>query len=155
MKKSAKVFRTRVSVLLNGFILALFIPLFVQSINYQTNETMYILGGSFLFIVLIFAGMRYVISDGMLCLKMWFIPSGSTKISNIVSVERSYNPLSSPAGSLKRLRISFKKGSKYPFMLISPVREKEFIEELKTVNPDINVKIPDKKGMWRFWDWDF
>ena len=82
------------------------------------------------------------------------LPCGSVEIKNIVSVERSYNPLSSPAASLKRLRIGLGGKSKYPYMLISPVREKEFIEELKAVNPDIYVRVPDKKGIWRIQDWD-
>ena len=76
------------------------------------------------------------------------------KITNIISVERSYNPLSSPAASLKRLSISLGGKAKFPYMLISPVREKEFIEELKILNPNIFVRIPDKKGIWRVQDWD-
>jgi hypothetical protein len=38
--------------------------------------------------------------------------------------------------------------------LISPAREQEFIEALKTVNPDIYVEVSDRKGVWRIWDWD-
>jgi hypothetical protein len=38
--------------------------------------------------------------------------------------------------------------------LISPVREQEFLEALKTVNPSIQITVSDKKGVWRFWDWD-
>lgn len=82
------------------------------------------------------------------------IPSGTVEIKDIESVERSYNPLSSPAASLKRLSIRLGGKSKYPFMLISPVREKEFLEELKAINPDIDVSVPDKKGSWRIQDWD-
>lgn len=82
------------------------------------------------------------------------IPMGSVNISDIISTERSYNPLSSPAASLKRLHIRFWNGAKQPYMLISPVREKEFIEELIAVNPDIYIHIPDKKGRWRIQDWD-
>ena len=39
-------------------------------------------------------------------------------------------------------------------MLISPVREKEFVDALKVINPDIHIKIPETKGIWRVWDWD-
>ena len=90
----------------------------------------------------------------MFYVKTWIFPAKGVNIADIVSVKRSYNPLSSPAASLKRLRISFKKRAKYPYMLISPVREREFIEALKAVNPDIRVDIPEKKGVWRIWDWD-
>ena len=81
-------------------------------------------------------------------------PSGSVEIKNIISVERSYNPLSSPAASLKRLRIGIGGKARVSYMLISPVREQEFIEELKAVNPDIDVRVPDKKEIWRVQDWD-
>ena len=39
-------------------------------------------------------------------------------------------------------------------MLISPVREQEFIEDLKAINPDIYVRIPIKEGIWRIYNWD-
>ena len=154
MKKEEKVFRSRISILLSVLVLTPLVAIFVFMFLNNIYSGLLILGGTMLFMVLIFTGMRYVISDGKLYLKMWFIPSGSTDIANILSVERSYNVLSSPAASLKRLRVSLNKGAKYPYMLISPVREQEFIEALKAVNPDIYVRIPDKKGVWRIWDWD-
>jgi hypothetical protein len=104
--------------------------------------------------VFILFGMRYIISGDRLYFKMWCIPNGSIKISDILLVERSYNPLSSPAASLKRLCIRMEEGAKYPYWLISPVREQEFIKELKSIDPLIHVHVPVKKGIWRFWDWD-
>ena len=154
MKKTKNVFRSRISVLLIGFTLAIFIPTSIPIFQDKAYQGLYLISGVLLFIVLIFTGMRYIISDGKLYVKMWFIPSGCANISDIVSVKRTYNPLSSAASSLKRLRLSFKKGTKSPSMLISPVREKEFIEALKAVNPNIEVNIPEKTGIWRIWDWD-
>ena len=152
MEKTKKVFRSRISVLLVAFILPIFVPLFMGINDSKMYAELFILFVVLLPMILIFTGMRYVILDGKLYVKMWFIPYGSVNIANIISVERSYNPLSSPASSLKRLHIRLKTGGFG--WLISPVREKEFIEELKAVNPDIYVRVPDKKGIWRFWDWD-
>lgn len=149
-----KVFRSRISVLLLGFTLAIFIPCTIPMIKHMIIPGLFIMGGSFLFIVILFTGMRYIISGDKLFVKIGNIPCGSVKITNIISVERSYNPLSSPAASLKRLSISLGGKAKFPYMLISPVREKEFIEELKILNPNIFVRIPDKKGIWRVQDWD-
>ena len=154
MEKQKKVFRSRISVLLVGFILAIFIPSTIPMIKHMIISGLLIMGGTFLFIVLLFGGMRYIISGNTLYLKIWNIPSGSVRISSIISIKRSYNPLSSPAASLKRLRLDLRISEKYPFMLISPVKETEFIEELKTVNPDIIVNVPPKKGVWRIQDWD-
>ncbi|WP_019540347.1 PH domain-containing protein [Proteiniphilum acetatigenes] len=149
-----KVFRSRISVLLLGFTLAIFIPCTIPMIKHMIIPGLFIMGGSFLFIVILFTGMRYIISGDKLFVKIGNIPCGSVKITNIISVERSYNPLSSPAASLKRLSISLDGKAKFPYMLISPVREKEFIEELKMLNPNIFVRVPDKKGIWRVQDWD-
>src|SRR5215510_9810349 len=95
-----KVFRSRISVLLIVIILAAFIPASIATFKYKSHEGLFVLGGVLVFIIFIFSGMRYIISDGKLYLKMWTIPNGSVNISDIVSIKRSYNPLSSPAASL-------------------------------------------------------
>jgi len=154
MKKEEKVFRSRISILLMGFMLAVFIPICIPIFQQKLYPVLFILGVVFFPMILIFTGMRYSILGSKLYYKMWNLPSGNIDIMDILSVERSYNPLSSPAASLKRLRISLKKTAKYPYSLVSPVREQEFIEALKVVNPNIYVRIPEKKGIWRFWDWD-
>jgi hypothetical protein len=54
------------------------------------------------------------------------------------------------AGSFKKLKIT---KSGFPY-LISPVREQEFLDTLKEINPNISIRVSNKKGWWRFWDWD-
>ena len=151
-----KVFRSRISVLMMVFILAIFSRSLIPMIRSGNifNPAFYTIVGVIIFIVLLFSGMKYVITDHQLLFKMWGIQGWSCPLSKIVSVERSYNVLSSPAASLKRLRINFRKDYKWPFTLISPVREQEFLETLKKHNPDIYVRVSDKKGWWRIWDWD-
>ena len=146
-----KVFRSRISVLLIGFILAIFIPCTIPIFKEMIISGLYIMGGVLVFSLFILCGMRYIISGDKLYVKISVIPFGSIRISDIVSVERSYNILSSPAASLKRLQI---RGANFSYFLISPVREQEFIKDLKAVNPDINVQVPDKMGVWRIQDWD-
>jgi hypothetical protein len=127
-------------------------------IKYGIKEGLYVICGLFVFVVLVLLGMRYIISGDRLYIKMFFSSFESINIANIISVKRSYNPLSSPASSLKRLRIDYRmvkrKKYLYLYMLISPVREQEFIDELKDVNSDISVNVPVKKGIWRIQDWD-
>jgi len=151
-----KVFRSRISVLLIIIILVIIIPSFKPMFTYKDYEGLFILGGVFVFIAFLFTGIRYVISDRRLYLRVWIIPSGSVSIADIVSVERTYNPISSAAASLKRLYIYYHNGNSswLPFLLISPVREQKFIEELKAINPNISVNVPIKEGIWRIWDWD-
>lgn len=154
-QKVRKIFRSRVSVLLIIFLLVIFIPVTIPLIKDKVILSgLLIIGGTILFIILLFSGMRYVISGNILYVKIWMIPYSSVSISNIVSIERSYNLLSSPAASLKRLRLVIRRGDTLSSILISPVREQEFIEGLKAINPDINTNIPVKKGIWRIQDWD-
>ena len=152
--KINKVFRSRQSVLIIAFILAIFIPCTILMMNPVIISGLLILGVTFLLIVSLFGGMRYIISGDELIVKMWIIPGGRVKIADITLVERSYNPLSAPAASLKRLRIVFRKTPYFSYTLISPVREQEFIEELKAINPNIRVNVPVEKGRGRIWDWD-
>jgi len=147
-----KTFRSRISGLLVTFLLVIFIPIVINSYLHKDYQALFSTGGVLLFIILLLGGMRYIIFGEKLYLKMWFISNGSKNISDIVSVKRSYNPLSSPAASLKRLCIHFETGS-FDW-LISPVREKEFIEALKAINPNIDVSIPEETEKWCLWDWD-
>ena len=151
-----KVFRSRISVLLTGIVLAAFIFALTQTFQQMRYEKFFIGVGIFVFCVFIFSGIRYVITDEKLLFKIWWIPNGSCSISQIIYIKRSYNPLSSPAASLKRLRVGIKKGYRWPsYYLISPVREQEFLETLQRINSEIYICVSDKKGWWHFWDWDF
>jgi len=150
-----KVFRSRVSVLLMVFILAIFALPFIPMIRSgNISSTFYTVLGVLAFVALLFFGFRYEITDKRLLVKLWKMPIGSYPLSQIASVERSYNPLSSAASSLKRLHVSFHKEYKLPYVLISPVREQEFLDALKKGNPDIYIRVSNKKGWWRIGDWD-
>ena len=92
-QKVQKVFRSRISVLLLGFLLAIFIPVTIPLIkDVVISSGLLVVGGTLLFIIFLFSGMRYIISDNKLYVKIWMIPCGSAKIADIVSIERSYNP---------------------------------------------------------------
>jgi hypothetical protein len=149
-----KVFRSRISVLLTVIILAILIHGTIPAIQQKAFGSLYKTAGVLVFIAFISSGIRYEISGSSLYCKMWFITTGIANIADIISVKRTYNPLSSSAASLKRLYIYFNNNVPFPFWLISPAREQEFIEALKAIKPSISVNVPDRKGIWRIWDWD-
>ena len=113
-----------------------------------------------------FRSIRYVLTEKEIQFHYLWGIRGKIYISAIASIERSYNPFNALAASMKRLHFHFKKGYKWhvyfsnsPFLVIilpsiSPVREQEFLETLKIINPNIQINVSDKKGWWRFWDWD-
>ena len=155
MEKTKKVFRTRISVLMIAFMLAIFVPICVGMFKNKVYDGFFTMSGIALFVILYgVRGYRYIISENILYVKWWFIPIKDVDVTSLESVKRTYDPISTHAASIKRLLIKYKGLSLSSFM-ISPVREEEFISELKAINPDIEVKVPIKKGLWRFWDWDF
>lgn len=59
-------------------------------------------------------------------------------ISQIIYVRRSHNLLASPALSVDRLEIVFKEKNT-DSILISPRNRIDFVEDLKAINPDIDI----------------
>ena len=168
-----KIFRSNISISFLIIMGVLFCAIvYSTGIKYGSffNPHSYFFIGIFILIVFAYLSIYYVLTDKEI--EIYYLcglfgkPFGKIYIPAITSVERSYNPLNAPAGALKRLRFQFKRGykwhnflplSKNPFIIviypsISPVREQEFLEILKKINPDIQIKINDKKGWWRFWD---
>ncbi|MFI3319732.1 MAG: PH domain-containing protein, partial [Rikenellaceae bacterium] len=94
------------------------------------------------------------ISDRYLIFRTLWFKMATIDIARIKTIKRSYNPLSSPAASLKRLEIRFYNKGRIETALISPVRETEFLEKLKEINPYIEIKVEQKRNPLRFWDWD-
>jgi hypothetical protein len=62
-------------------------------------------------------------------------------IHTIRAIEASYNPLSSPALSLDRLKITYNQNNT---VLISPKDKQEFVRELLKINPNIRVDLKKK-----------
>lgn len=154
MTAQKNIFSSRISLLLIVFTLAILSLVSIPDIQDMAYLGVFVLGGTSFLLIFLFTGIRYIISGSKFIIKIWFIHILSFDIADIHSVRRSYNPISSPAASLRRLRISLNKKAKYPYVLISPDREQQFIEELKAINPDIVFKVPGKTGMLPIWDWD-
>jgi hypothetical protein len=78
-------------------------------------------------------GTRYIIDGSELIIKIGPITERKISIEKIKTISRSYNIISSPANSLKRLKIDYASG----VVLISPYKEKQFIELLKSINSEV------------------
>ena len=92
------------------------------------------------FVLVTFLGIYYRIDGNELVIYTFFIPT-SYPIDKIKSINASKSILSAPATSLShRLAISFtdrKVLKSYMPLVISPVRQEEFIDQLRSINPDI------------------
>ncbi len=102
---------------------------------------------TFMIVCLFCFTINYEITATKLVIRLWFIEGGSIDLKEISAVRRSFNPISSPASSLKRLEISY---GKVASAIISPRREKEFIEVLKERCPKARIEIVEKRSLL-FW----
>ena len=144
-------FRSRVSVLLLLLVVMSILPaFFLGEPNSHPYVAYGILGTTLIGLLWMLFSMRYIISENELLMKMGPFGTQRMDIRKIERIERSYNPLSSPSASLKRLYI---KGNGQD-ALISPVDEAEFIRVLKSRNPNITVTIEDHDQWWQCWKWD-
>jgi len=151
-QKTEKVFRSRFSVVFFGIFLAIFIWCAIPPI---IVPALCIIGVTVILIALLIGGMRYVILEDKLYLKLWETPYLSMKIANIKSVERSYNFfLPKLSGSFKGTRITYLGKARFCSIVITPVKEQDFIEQLIKINPNIYVRVPFKKKIWCIFDWD-
>lgn len=143
-------FRSRVSLLLLVVLLSSVAPaLFLEEPD-NAFAAYAILFGSIGLVILILFTTHYEITENELIIKYGPFTYSRVKLKAIEKVERSYNPLSSPAASLKRLLITSKNKS----MLISPADEQAFLRMLQSRNPRILISVSDKDDWWRFWNWD-
>jgi hypothetical protein len=95
----------------------------------------------FSFIWYLFLTTKYSISDNKLTIKCGFLFHQKIEISTITKIIETNNPLSSPAASLDRLDIRFKKSGS---VLISPKEKLALINHLLSINPAIEVKYKKK-----------
>jgi len=151
-QKSEKVFRSRFSVVFFGIFLSILIRCAIPPI---IVPALCIISGTVIFIALFIGGIRYIILEDNLYLKIWTIPYWTVKISSIKSVERSYKLLvPALSGSFRGMRITYLGKVSLCSILITPAREQEFIEQLEKIKPNIYVRVPVKRRVWCFLDWD-
>ena len=89
------------------------------------------------FIIHLFATTFYVIDGNSLNIKSSFLVNKKIEISRIKKISETNNPLSAPAASLDRLKISY---DQYSSVLISPKDKSGFISHITRLNPQIEVQ---------------
>jgi len=95
-----------------------------------------------LFVVHMFMTTNYTIDSDKLTIKCGFLYNKTIDIKTIKKITETNNPLSSPATSLDRLEINY---GKFDTVIISPKQKREFVNNLTTLNSDIQVKWKNEK----------
>ncbi|MCF8272312.1 MAG: PH domain-containing protein [Flavobacteriaceae bacterium] len=95
-----------------------------------------------LFVVYMFLTTTYTIARDELTIKCGFLFNKTIDIKTIKKITETNNLLSSPATSLDRLEISY---GKFDSVIISPKQKLEFINDIKRLNPNVEVNFKKKK----------
>ena len=131
------VYPTKISPLLMSIVTIFLIvgPVFLCLRSGEWHP-LYICLPLFLLFLALFTSIKYEITDTQLIVRQAWIFKEVIDINRIKSIETTHTILSAPAASFDRLRISY---NKYDEVIISPKRQKEFIQQLKDINPQISV----------------
>lgn len=89
------------------------------------------------FVLVVIFGIRYRIDSQKLYIQNSIFGTTKINIDDISRIEKTWNPLSSPAPSIfGRVQIYYTNGN----IIISPKNYEEFKNELLKINPNITVK---------------
>lgn len=133
-----KRYASRISPVLVLILAAVFIPTTYLMVREGAIAGLVINLATVAFIAVLFAGIRYELREETLHVHGSFLVKLHIPVREIRSIRRSYNPLASPAGSLKRLAVRYGGSG---MTLISPKDEADFISTLKALNPRIEVEL--------------
>lgn len=134
-----KVYKSKIDLWLMVVCFAPFLFGIVESILDEEYIALAILLALTVVMGALFGKTEYTIDGSMLYIKAAYIVCQKIKIAEIKSVEKTSNPLSAPALSMKRLEIKY--GNNFDYALISPKQRQEFIDNLLAVNPSISLKL--------------
>lgn len=132
-----KTYRSKIDLWLFILIFGLLGGILIEGIVLRDWLVLAIILPVMVFIALLMYSIRYIIDGDVLEIRTGILGKTRIPISGIKSVEKTHNPLSAPAMSLKRLEILY---GKYDFALISPTDRDAFIKDLLEINPDILIK---------------
>lgn len=133
-----KVFMSKIGLeLVIPLVLVFGTVLFLTLSEEPSRIGILILLPTILFVVHMFMTTNYTIESDELTIKCGFLFNKTIDIKTIRKITETNNPLSSPATSLDRLEIKY---GKYDTILISPKKKKEFIENITTLNPNVEIK---------------
>ena len=133
-----KIYKSKIGIELVIPILLIIIFSFHNIINEPKISAIIILIFILAFILYIFLSIKYTISNQNLNIKGGFLVNEDIDISKIKKIEKTFNILASPAASLDRIEIKYGDGNS---ILISPKNKTEFINDVKKINPNIEIKI--------------
>ncbi|SFC44743.1 PH domain-containing protein [Flexibacter flexilis DSM 6793] len=137
-----KIYKSKIGLELVIFLVSVFGTVLAITVSQKPSWIgIVILLPVILFVVQMLMTTDYTIDSDKLTIKCGFLYNKSIDIKTITKIMETNNPLSSPAASLDRLEINY---GKFESVLISPKQKSEFINDIKELNPSVEVKYKKK-----------
>lgn len=133
------VFKSRISVFLVVLLAVIFALPFVTMPDDGVLVTLAAIAPVVVLIVVLFASLRYVIDGNVLYVRSFPFTRGTAyDLTKLKSISHTRTLLSSPALSMKRIKLDF--GVGLP-LVISPRAQDVFVDEILRVNPSVEVNL--------------
>lgn len=133
------VFKSRISVFLVVLLAVIFALPFATMPEDGVLVTLAAIAPVVVLIVVLFASLRYVIDGNVLYVRSFPFTRGTAyDLTKLKSISNTRTLLSSPALSLKRIKLDFGVGMP---LVISPRAQEVFIDEILRVNPNVEVNL--------------
>lgn len=138
----SKVYKSKIGVeLVIPLIIVFGTLLFLVLSDKPSWSGLAILLAVIFFIIHLFMTTYYEINGHRLTIRCGFLFNKTIDINSIKKLSETNNPFSSPATSMDRIEISY---SEYDSVVISPKEKKEFINNIQSLNPSVEVQYKNK-----------
>lgn len=136
----SEIYKSKVDIWLICLVIVLAAISILPVILFAFSWTAVIISlGLFAFIIYCFSSTKYIILDNILNIKCGFIINEKINIMNIAKIGPVKSISAAPTASLDRIGIYLK--NQHTPIIISPKNKRDFIENLKSINPNIISKI--------------
>jgi hypothetical protein len=134
-------FKSKISIGLVFFLAIIIGGMFIKLLYEGTWSVSLLIFCQILFIAHLFLTTFYTVENEKLHIKSGFLINISIDIQQIKMISETNTIMSAPAVSFDRLEILY---NKFDTVVISPKEKVQFIEAIKKINPQVEVKLKNK-----------
>ena len=134
-------FKSKISIGLILFLAIILGGMFIKLLYDGTWSVSLLIFCQILFIAHLFLTTFYIVENEKLHVKSSFLINILIDIQQIKKISETNTIMSAPAVSFDRLEILY---NKFDTVVISPKEKMQFIEAIKKINPQVEVKLKNK-----------
>ena len=135
------IFKSKISIGLVLFLAVVLGGMFIKLLYDGSWSVSLLIFCQILFIAHLFLTTFYIVENEKLHVKSGFLINILIDIQQIKKISETNTIMSAPAVSFDRLEILY---NKFDTVVISPKEKMQFIEAIKKINPQVEVKLKNK-----------